>query len=239
MSNPSASNLVTSRVAHTPNPGTSPAKPQATETEVTLPQRPQSNADNDSAPTAPHRTVSRREQSAALDEMDRVLAAEAQQMLEAEFQTIDAVLDGVFEERAVLVQKPDGTPALPPERPVKSAPEPPPAEPPAPVVAQPQPVASAPIAPVADDPPAPARPAAEPPRVIELPPDPAPIPPAPRINWLIVIRSILSQLLLSLLLILSAPVRMAPPRARTIINWLAITLMLWVPLIWLLVLWKR
>jgi hypothetical protein len=66
----------------------------------------------------------------ALSELDDLIASNLDEALQGNFESIDAVLDGVFDERAVLVQNADGSPVVPnTQREMTSVPPPKAAEP--------------------------------------------------------------------------------------------------------------
>jgi hypothetical protein len=215
-------------------------------------------------------------------ELDRTLAKNLDVLLEADYQSIDAVLDGVFEEQAVLVQKlgEPPPPELPPEpvvepqRPTATAPPPEvqavakSAEPqsvvdlPAPALAVQASVATEvmPEALKMDSIDAPEAAEVVPdsarsPRARRPEPDETPVPSIdstlqPRklsFQWLHATwRALLARCsamaaiplrpLVSALMIISIPLRFVPTRLRTAVDWLAVSLLAWTPIVWIMVL---
>lgn len=180
------------------------------------------------------------------------------QMLQGNFESIDAVLQGVFEEQAVLVQNPDGTAGAPTRQTALN-------EPPSPISAEPiaaaahvVPIASveapANIAPPESPPaaafaapepihqtmreaPAPVEPIAAPavpatPQAPDRPTVAAPTVAAERKRSAF---TVIGSVVVLLLMIVNYPMRWLPPGLRPVMNWTAFSLLLWVPIVWAMV----
>jgi hypothetical protein len=183
-------------------------------------------------------------------ELDMAIASSAdREMKKTVSATVDSVLDQVFEERAVLVQTLDApvTPIIDvaePEAATRTqvideapvpAPEvvaaPVPVEPPIPA---PQLVSTAvlPTPPIAPAPAATAN--ALPVQVVESASKASIAPAEPRPS----IRARLEKLArpaIPLLMIVNFPLRFVPPSLRPVVDWAALSLLVWVPIIWIMV----
>lgn len=247
------------------------------------------------APQARADAVAPALQPASIAQLDSALAADLDALLESDFQTIEAVLDGVFEEQAAMVQKLDEPPAPAPTA------TPPLAPPPSPASAstspiETNPVSAAPIiadqrhvAPLGAAPPdlhiarrgdqataaaaierhadqmadgaqqntvPVAGPAASVQAAVAAPPEePVRNPIAPlaplderelrpelaavrprRPNPFKMLLGVVAQPMVDVLAILNYPLRFVPPRLRPAVDWLAVSLMAWVPVVWIMVL---
>jgi len=227
-----------------------------------------------------------------LSELDQSLAANLDVLMEADYQSIETVLDGVFEEQAVLVQKLGEPPPPPPPEPAPVAaeaqpPHAPPmpasdvaaqaSQPPAPVSAssvepamastltsavaanEPAQAVAAPTKPEASEatansaaPPKAAvlklaeSPSPEPARVVEKPQEPVPVPERrqeAQASQASSIKSRMASLVdraarpaIGVLILMNYPLRFVPPKLRPAIDWIALSLLAWVPIVWIMVL---
>jgi hypothetical protein len=193
-----------------------------------------------------------------LAELDRAIASSAdREMHKNVAATVDAVLDQVFEERAAIVQNLDERVAPMIEeiavkqesKPIEEQAAPPS---PAPTLAD---AAASTVVEVAPAPAAPT-PAATP--IVETPAAPAPAPAtisntveaksgdiapaiatskkqdAPKIS-LTAQMAKLARPLVPVLVILSFPLRFVPAPLRHVVDWAALSLLVWVPIIWIMV----
>jgi hypothetical protein len=189
-----------------------------------------------------------------LSKVDQAIAADADALLQGDFETIDAVLEGVFEEQAALVQMDAKSPAANPRAlassraatpPVPSTPTtvPPPTEPIAAVTPvetkPPEPVAVAAV--VAEPAFSPSAEAAqhhaavssmpvESEARVEVTAPVQPTTPRPAIV------AVLKRAAVSMLLAVNYPLRFIPAPHKPIVDWIALSLVGWVPVVWILAL---
>ena len=196
----------------------------------------------DSAVEFPSDDLDQPSASQTLSEVDESLAEDVDNLLQGDFESIDAVLDGVFEEQATIVQRlgeklppPAPAPAPPTEAPVAlEAPPSPPVE-----VAPVEPVAAAEPQAIPEPVPAPVAIEPEPaPVKVQRPVrDPAPVPAAqpktPRKPSALAAR--LLPPIVRVLSTMNYPLRSLPSGFRTIIDWAALSLLVWVPIVWIMV----
>lgn len=196
-----------------------------------------------------------------LAELDRAIATSADREMQKNVAaTVDAVLDQVFEERAAIVQKLDepvasivedvvptpqpkpveapAAPAAAAEAPaiIVEATPPAPAPHPAPALAAPTPTATANVETQA------AAATSTLPNAVEA--KSSAIPPAvatpkqpvhaPKISFTTQMAT-LARPLVPVLVILNFPLRLVPASLRPVVDWAALSLLVWVPIIWIMV----
>jgi hypothetical protein len=225
----------------------------------------------------------------ALTKIDQAIAADADALLQGDFETIDAVLEGVFEEQAALVQMNDKSPAANPRAMAARAPSKPSAAPPSTAhVEQPAPEAEPVTETPVDEPQQPSMPVEEiaaasveaevetEPDLLQSSPADAALetpsfalveeaqsaiadmaPPRERamrhttdrvdaapIQELESVRrrsalpvlSMLKRGVIGVLTIVNYPLRFVPQSQRPMVDWIALSLLGWVPVVWVLVL---
>lgn len=208
----------------------------------------------------------------ALTKIDQAIAADADALLQGDFETIDAVLEGVFEEQAALVQMDDKSPAANPRAMAASrAAAAPPQAPIAPRIEAPAPPvelsipsaaevaataasaqseefsatpAEAEFDPVAASQAEPAAPAiAQTPAIAHARDESA----APAADGggkskfklaapSLPIVPLLKRGVVGVLMIINFPLRFVPASQRPMVDWIALSLLGWVPVVWVLVL---
>jgi hypothetical protein len=159
-------------------------------------------------------------------QLDRALAAKMDKVLAAEPSAVETVLDGVFEEKAAIVQQ-LGTPSVnhPSDAPATIAAAP------APRTVASERVRADHTQPIVAEAPAPRS-------VVNDPGAPSAILESTNRSGhatRAVFQAVAAPLVL-VLMILNFPLRLVPARLRLIVDWAAITLLAWVPIVWMLVL---
>ena len=181
----------------------------------------------------------------AVDQVDQAIAEDLDTLLQGSYESVDDVLQGVFEEQATLVQPTDDAPAVvqssepareketpaasepapaPQAPPSESASDQPPADAAAATVSEQDSIASPVPEPVVE----PRKPLAEP-----DPPQQARQPRERRIGAGMLWTSVRPVVMMTLGLV-NFPLRFVPASLRPIVDWIALSLVFWVPITWMI-----
>jgi hypothetical protein len=150
-------------------------------------------------------------ESPALDAVDQALALEVDALLSGEFESVSEVLEGVFEDAAALVEHSAADAVVWTDRTTRGAAMP---------MQEPR---SAPEAEAEGD----LGEAAPPAEALATAPGPP--------GWARAWRRVETPLI-AVLSVVNAPVRRVPEPARHLVDWLALTLVFWVPVVWVIAL---
>jgi hypothetical protein len=211
------------------------------------------NLDTISLTAAPELAIApSKAEAQTIAELDQEISSNLDQALASHFETVDAVLDTAFEEQAAIVQQinhplpvENPQPIVEPAKPELKAPEP--AEKSASAVVAAPDLQQSPPDPIQDSAPpaAPTPPlnaldeALDAPQQVALPPqevEVAPItPPRTGVQRLGAIVKRAAQPAVPVLVIVNFPLRLVPQSMRSAVDWLALTLLVWVPIVWIMV----